>query len=401
MGLRSWLLQGLNVNVERNRNGQYSYWLKEDAFGGESDYMKWSLSNPVLQTVIALRCKLYSQMNITAVNDKGDDIGQIPELALLHKPNYFQSKQDFLFQQMWFLSAAGTDLIYQVRPFLNEAPRALFNLIPGGVDFKKTQKLKKFITTKADYSAFEKQTISYKLDGDTHNLTIGSLIPLYDLANGIEQDSWMQSPSRIKGIDGVLRNIDENVKSKNINLKMSQKYLGMNKTAPEGQPQIQPEDRDDIIAKLGANALSVTNANIEVQHLVKDLKNMSLDPMFEADAIKVMLAFDMNRDTLNYSGTGSKFDNNEAGIVNVIQNSIQGSADNLMNSLTNTWGLSEKGIKLKASFNHLPVMQTLLKSKIETFAAYQDALKIAIEAGTITAEEAKQMSDNLKKDLGL
>lgn len=400
MGFWNFFSRISDIVAGRDKSGNYYYFLNEDSFGNEIKYLEWSLTNPVLQTVIALRCKLYSQMQITAQNSKGENI-DIPELKLLSKPNYFQSQQDFFFQQMWFLSATGNNYMYQIKPFESQAAKSLVNLVPDGIDLKKIQKIKKFISSASDISNFEKQTIKYTLDDASFELPLSSIIPLYDLANGIKCNSIISSPSRIRGIKGVLFNIDENIKSKNINLKMSQKYLGKNNSNPEGQPQIQDKDREDIIRKIGSRNLSVTNANVEIQHLVKDLKNLSLDPMFESDAIKVLLAFDMNRDVLNYSSTGSKFDNNEQGIVNVIQNSIQSSADNTMNSLTNSWGLDLRGIKLVASYDHLPVMQALVKTKIETFDKLQDSLKKAIENGTMSDAEAKEMSNKIKTQLGL
>jgi len=400
MNIGSWLSGFLRV--ERNKLGGFSYWFGDSAFGNEKDFLKWSLSNPVLMTVIALRAKLYSQMEITARDSKGEIVENLPEVKLLYKPNYFQSKQDFFFQQMWYLSAVGDCFTYQKRPFTTEVPTSIFNLIPDKTNFDDIFKLDSFISSNADIKAFEKKTVEYTLHKTRHNLLLRDIIPFYDLANGLVCDAWMRSNSRVESIKGVLQNIEENIKSKSINLKMSQKYLASNKAPTDGQPQIQDADRKDIEDKLRVNSLHITNANVEVSHLVKDLKNLYLDPTYRQDAITVMLAFDMNKEVMNYSESGaSTYDNFSSGLIAVIQNSIQASADNTMNSFTNSWKLDEKGIKLVASFNHLPIMQTLVKSKVDTLSSLTQSLNDAVVGGLITQKEAQDQYSKTKKDLGL
>lgn len=399
MGIFSFLNRF--VKVERDNVGNWSYWLKGDGFGSDSNYLELSMTNPVLMTVIALRCKLYSQMMITAV-DKNEKEVDIPELKLLNNPNYFQSKQDYFFQQMWFISAVGSSYTYQIRPFTSEAPKAIYNLIPNKTDFKDVFKINKFITTQQDIREFERSLIKYELDKTEYKLPLKDIIPFYDLSNGLEHNSLMKSPSRVQGIRKVLYNIEENLKAKKINLEMSQKYIATNKSSPDGNPQLRTEDREDIEKKFGHKSLNITNANVEVSHLVTDLKKLYLDEQFASDALKVLLAFDMNRDVLNYASVGtSSYDNAVTGLVSVIQNSIQGSADNTMNSYTNSWGLAEKGIRLKASFNHLPIMQALVKSKTETLNTLSTSLKTAIESGFISQQEATEQYNKTKKELGL
>lgn len=402
MGLLDLFRKNKQLTVERNKSGQWSYWLGESPYGNDKDYLQWSLENPVLMTVIALRAKLYSQMLITHVNSKGEQIENSPYLKLLKKPNYFQSQQDFLFQQMWFLSATGEDYTYQIRRFNNEAPTKLYNLIPTDTDFNDIEDVDYFFKNKGDETNFGKKKITYNLDGKDWELEIKDIIPFYDLANGLTSDSWLSSPSRVEGVKNVLHNIDENLKAKNINLKMSQKFLASNKSNMDGTPMIQDKDRQDIETKLGAKSILVSNANVEVNHLVSDMKRLYLDEQFSNDALAVLLAFEGNKDILNYSAnSGSTYENQEQGIIRFVQNSIQASADNTLNSFSESWGLFEKDECLKASFNHLPVMQVVMKTKIETFEAYQNTLKVALEIGTITPPEAKKMSDKLRIDIGL
>lgn len=388
--------------VERNRLGEFTYsFLNGNDFNNSTKYLDISLTNPVLMTIIALRAKMYSQMEITHVNSKGDVIENSPYVNLLNNPNVFQSKEDFFFQQMWFLSATGNDYAYQIRAFKNEAPKALYNLIPSDIDFKDVQKVNKFFSTKEDWKSFSKKKIKYTLDNQEYNIEIGDLIPFYDMANGLSTNSFMQSESRVKGISKVLENIEQNIKSKNINLQMSQKYLGKNEnTGHEGQ--IQAGDKQSIERAVVKNSLIVTNANIDVKHLVSDMKRLYLDEQFSQDALKCLLAFDMNKDVLNYFGQGSStFENQEKGELRYLQNSIIPTANSTMNSFSSQWGLLEKGERLVASYNHLNIMQPIMNEKISSFKAMQETLKLAVELGTMDIKEAKQMSDEFKITIGL
>ena len=390
------------IRVERNRAGVFSYSFLDGGndFVNNERYLELSLNNPVLMTIVALRSRLYSQMDIKHVNSKGVVIENSPYVNLLNTPNFFQSKEDFFFQQMWFLSTAGTDFIYQKKAFTNDLPKALYNLVPSEIDFNEAHKLSKFIVTEKDKKAFGERKIKYTLDSTTYELSLAELIPLYDLSNGLTNNAFFQSQSRVKGIAKILNNIDQNIKSKNVNLQFSQKYLSKNENTGN-EAQIQATDRTDIERKLDSKNLIVTNANIDVKHLVSDMKRLYLDEQFADDANKCLLAFEMNKNVLNYFAKDSTFDNQSQGIISYIQNSIQTTAKNTMNSLSQQWGLFERGEKLIASYDHLASMQPVVNDKIKSFGDMQDALKVALENGTLTTAEAKKMSDEFKLKLGL
>lgn len=361
------------VSVERDRNGIFTYsFLDNNGFTNSTKYLELSLSNPVLLSIIALRAKIYSQMKITHLNSAGKPIENSEILKLIKQPNYFQSQEDFFFQQMWFLSAAGTNLTYKVNAL--SQTKSIYNLIPSEINLNDSHKVKSFISTKAEIKAYEDRKIIYTLDGQQMNIAIKDLIPTYDLANGLTTNSLMSSPSRLKGISKTIENIEENLLSKNVNLKMSQKYL-MASQGDGNEAQIQEGDRKDIFSKIARKSLLITNANIKAQHLVSDMKRLYLDEQFSNDALTCLLAFNMSKDILNYFSNGaSTYENKEKAMIDYIQNSIQSDANNTMNSFASSFGLIDKGESLKASYDHLPVMQLVMKTKIETLQLYINTL---------------------------
>ena len=389
------------LRVERNRLGEFSYtYLDGSTFSDNGKYLELYLKNPVLSTIVNLRADIYAQMKIEHLDKNDKVIENSAYTNLLYNPNYFQSKEDFFYQQMVFLSVSGNDYIYHQKAFANELPRAIYNLIPSEIDFCKVNKVNKFIVTEKDKKAFGEQTIRYTLDDMEYKLKLSEIIPLYDLTNGLIKNSFVQSPSRVKAIAPILNNIQQNLASKNMNLQMSQKYIGLNKN--DGNlAQVTEADRKDITSKIADKSLVITNGGIDIKHLVQDMKKLYLDEQFADDANKCLLAFGMNKDVLNYFAKDSTFENQEKGIIKYIQNSIQNTADNTMNSLSSQWGLLEKGEKLKASYNHLPVMQSIMVDKINSFKMLQETIKIGLENQTLTPQEAKKLSDEFKNNLGL
>jgi hypothetical protein len=104
----------------------------------------------------------------------------------------------------------------------------------------------------------------------------------------------------------------------------------------------------------------------------------------------------MNRDILNYFSNGaSTHENQSQGFINWIQNSIQNDADNTLNSFASSFGLIDSGESLKASYDHLPVMQLVMKSKIETLKLYIETL------ADYPAENKVKLIDEFKLTLGL
>jgi ribosomal protein S18 len=394
-----WLDTLRGIFGERDRMGNVWYYGSElDGLKKSTSYLNLSYENFVLMTICALRAKIYSQMKIQHFDRNGKEVVDSPYIKLFKQPNYFQSQEDFLFCQMWFLSATGNDYCYEV--LSGKDPSALYNLIPSEIDFKDTNKLKKFITTKGDIKEYEEQKIVYTLDGQDYKLPLKSIIPFYDLANGMSKNSPMQSRSRVQGIDHVLQNIEENIKSKNINLRFSQKYI-ISSASDGNEVQIQEPDRKDMLRKIGQKSVIITNQKIQATHLVSDFKKLFLDEQLSNDALFCLLAFDMNKDILNYFHDGSTYENQERAMLNYIQNSTQVDANNTMNSFASHWGLIDAGESLTASFMHLPIMQIIINQKIATLKTFQDLITVAITNQTMTAQEGKKQYNDLYKKLGL
>lgn len=380
-----------NIRVERDNRGNYSYWLDNNIDGCSKDYLNWSFEHPILFSILALRAKMVSQVQFKHIDEKGEEVKNSDVLKLLAQPNYFQSQQDFIYQLVYFLGATGNNYTYTPTATKLMLPSQIYNLVPNQIEWDKVNKLSQFIKSEKEFKDFSKRKINYKLDGKDTPIELANLIPMYDVANGLTAESWFKSPSRVKAIEKNLLNIEELLKSKNINAKMSQKYLAVSDDGYNGATApMQEADKRSVKGILSKESLHVTNGKVSVGHLVENLKNLALDPQISQEAQICLLAFGLNNDVLNFfAGGSSTFENQEKGEIRAYQNEIQGIADNIANSFTA--GLNIKG-KLVATFDHLPIMQTILADKVDSFKLQQEAIKIALENGTITDKEAIEMT---------
>lgn len=388
------------INVIRNNDGNWSYWLDNGTSECSKDYLTWSLEHPVLFSILALRAKMVSQARILHLDDNDKEIKNSEVLALLKNPNYFQSQQDFIFQLAFFMGATGNNYTYLPTANKTILPKHIYNLVPNVIDWNKLDEIDSFFKTDKDFNDFNKRKIKYRLNNKDVSIEIGNLIPMYDVANGLSANTFIKSPSRVKAIERPLMNIEELLKSKNINAKMSQKFLASNSDNISGiTTPLDKDDQTNVRNVLSTKSIQVTNGNVKVTHLVEDLKKLSLDPQIGFDAQMCLLAFGLNNDVLNYfAGGSSTFENQEKGEIRAYQNEIQSLGDNIANSFSS--GLNIKG-RLVFSYEHLPIMQKVLVDKIDVFMKQQGAIKIALENGTLTTAEAIEMTKQFRNKMKL
>lgn len=381
-------------HIEHTKQGDWWFYMNEltaDQTMSQS-YLWYALNNPILFTVLSTRARLFSQMQISHYDKNNNLIPSNKSLIIkaLNKPNYFQTLSDLLYSLSWEMYIYGTSYLYYNEDIYSNPDyfKVLNNDKISKSDLKKATKERKFIRTKSDIDKFEGQKIQYNIDQETNlQLKLKDIIPVYDMANGLTHNYIGES--RLKALISTLDNIHENIRSKNINLNMSRKYIGVNKTDMNGQPMVSEQDRRSIKKVLGQNDLQITNGNLEFKHLVSDFKRLFLDDMFKADALTIINAFELNTDVINYINDGNATDR-EIGIISVIQNSIKPQADDFLGSLAHSFNLQDKGERLVASYDHLPVMQNLMKDKVFSLSNGINAYANAVSSGIFTTQEARQ-----------
>jgi hypothetical protein len=108
--------------VEREPRVCLPILLENNGFVNSTKYLDYSLNNPILLAIIALRARFILKWR-SHLNSAGKPIENMYYNCLDNQTTF--NLRGFPFQQMWFLSAVGTNLTYKVNA-LNET-KAIYN----------------------------------------------------------------------------------------------------------------------------------------------------------------------------------------------------------------------------------------------------------------------------------
>lgn len=150
-------------------------------------------------------------------------------------------------------------------------------------------------------------------------------------------------------------------------------------------------DKRDIENNLFKKDIIATNHSIKSYSLSNDFSKLLLDETFAGDAMKVAAAYGVNRDVLNYYVAGaSTYENQIQSVIKWIQGDIQFEADVFSTGLSSYFGYYNAGKEIIMTYDHLPVMQEVEKTRMEKMKLKVEVYKGLIDAG-FTPDEAKQL----------
>lgn len=376
----------------RYANGNHFYFNRSTStsFIGGVDKLKIAKENPVLSTCIEIRAKVLSLADFYIENDNGERVDH-EIIDLINNPNAHQSKQDFLKQYEWFKCAYGW--VYQ-RPFgaIGFTPEAIFNLKPSNVKFNGAL-LNPIVYSKKDVDQFYEQKFTYVTQAKTANYELGSIIPFYDITNGLsdENESAVKGESRIDSIIKQISNIAISADAENIMLQTNGREIfsgGASKGSELGSSMpLGQDDKKNIEEKfinsyglgLGKKRSIATQKDVLWKSLHIPLKELGLHESIENNAGLVRSVYEIPNELYAAHVKGATYENQKEALIGFIQNSIQTEADDLANSWTTYFGLQDTPIK--ASFKHLPVMQHTENKKADKILKIAMAYEKLTKAG--------------------
>ncbi len=383
---------------ERLRDGTHSYThtLNEKLLDIDIKHgLKVGLTNPVLQPSLNLIARLFASAKFSEVNEDGKEVENSEIVNLLKNPNLYQSQQDFLEQFIWFKYCFGFMYMYPVHPVgMRTAEKTTLNnlntsYITYGNNFKTP-----IVFKKSDAKNIMDQRFEYddQKNEQTLNLPVKSIIPFYDLANGIESSNLLTAPSRLRSIRTELSNVQQAGTAKNKAIQTNGRELFSNKNSGKGTTMpLAKGEKDEIENRfnhgtgLGSHRSRavVTNASMEWQSLHIILKDLGLDESKTADANTILHALGIPIE-LGPDKTGT-FENQNMALLGLMQNNIMPQMNDLTSSLTNYFGLETT--KLIGTYDHLPIMREVSKMQLETTRKKAETLKILLDSG-VDAESA-------------
>lgn len=346
---------------------------------------------PHLNTVISRGAEMFSNMCVQHVDKNGKEIENSDIMKLLNEPNPLQTLEQFLYDFYIYFAIYSSNFGYKnYGSSLSELPSVLWWLPPGWMKINATGKL---------YN-------QYKIEDIIENYTFMFDQTVYEtkdiihITEGISQ-SKLTGASKIETLQLPLSNIVSGLKSKNIiinergmigfissagNKDMSGGVIPMNnneKTKLEKQYQID-RSLDSENSHVG-----IFQSSLTWTPMAFDVKQLMLYEGFEDDFCQICGAYGIDRkifpaSIVSKSTLGSTSDTEQA-IKTTIQNTLLPLANKLLRKMAKEFKITERGEKLTASWDHLPVMKEDEKTANEAFKSKIDGLSILKRDGIIDA----------------
>ena len=377
----------------------------------QNGFLIQSICNPALFTVLDLRSTIFSQGKIIVENisdpNNPEVIPDDPFIKLINDPYVKTSRQDFLYKHLWFKSLGNNytrKILSGTDPNNIDSVNALYNLIPENIDWNEITNLDKFLITEEQKRQYNEQKIKYDFNGNCINIPLNQLVAFYDVTNALLNDGQlMQSPSRLQGLQGVLDNVMENIKTKGINLNFSSKYLATNETVTKGiTTPLDEDDKQEVEETLYNKSIMATNAALNVQSLAADFRKLMLGDLFAEDYFTIARAYNVPREVAEaWLKSGGTFENQEKSFVKWVQSSVQFEGDDFTDTYQADFKYLEQNKRIKMSWDHLPMMASVHKEEEEAFQSFVQSYIDLVNADIYTAQEAREKIELRKEKLRL
>lgn len=352
-------------------------------------------THPAVLKVWALNCDIASLGEIY-VYKENKDVGEDPILDRFESPNPFQTKQQFLWDYM-FWNMIGNAYLYTVDKGIESDYTKQYFLDISKMEWplKLEKEIDKLILSKGAEKDLMNQEITYRYnDGTSIKIKLKDVSCFFDLTNGV--GNWFKSPSRLDALYKVISNSEAALDSANINIRYAGKYMVAGQADPNNVTQLPmgEVEKNDIETKMnGEKSVHAVKSMIDIKRFVEDIASLKLDESYMNAYYIIGSMYGIPRDLLEaYLKDGSKFNNQAVALSRHITYGIQPKMNSLANDRTKKFGLKEQGKKIVISYDHLPVMQANEKDTAETIKIKSETMVILIDCG-VKMDEINAMLD--------
>lgn len=357
--------------------------------------LETTLANYAVFNCLKITADICSQVEFFV--KKGDELTKDdPLIDLLNKPNFFQHKKDFIKEWIWYKLTYGYVVQRPVLPSsFTPTPKntqALFNLNPRNISFKDNFKTP-MLFLDSDFEKFKRENLFFRIDDKKKiPLEIGGLMFTYDVTNGLSDDFFLKSPSRLDAITKAISNVDLTLDAENIMLQTNGREL-FSASSGKGQNSgikmpMAAGDREEIINKLintyglsrGKSRSIVTTSGVDWKSLHIELKELGLNESSVKNGSIIRSIFQIPETVFKfYLEKGDTFENKKEGEISLIQDVAQVNMDDFASTFTNFFNY--KDTPLVADFSHMPAMQHVEDKKADKLLKISAAIKNLQQAG--------------------
>jgi HK97 family phage portal protein len=355
----------------------------------QKDYLELFLQVPELQAIIGYKARVFSGMNIKAVNKAGDE-KDVPLLDLFAKPNPIQGFKEFATQYYLLRSIFGNDFIHPVFGQNKQNVKALWNLPPmdaeviaveGGIPFNMTD-IDEII--KGYEFTYNGQKIQYASD---------EIIHFNDNQVTFDTNKWLLGDSKIRPLTQACENIKSAYEARGMLIQKSPLGILSNRTSDGiGRVDMKPEEKkavqNDFKSAYGMTAqkwhVVLTNQDLNWQSMAADIGRLKLFEEVDHDFRAIANQFNFPPEILQ---TDSTYENKERALVQLYQEAIIPEANEWLQGLAN-W--MEVDYTLEADFSHIAVLQQDLERRSRSLNMAATGLSKAVQGGIVEQAEAAE-----------
>jgi len=386
---------GINVSniidkIRDWRNGHSSTILDTLTYGTNyktTKRLKAVLQNPAALFIFIMlpdlasmgKFKLYKEGEEKA----GDEIEDHPILDLLKNPNPMQTQKQFLWDYMFWRLIGCANLLSDSKILKRDADNILYWLAPDHIHWTKWFKnnAMTLFMSKSSIAELENQKLTYKTENQELPFKYKQMKQFSDLSNGIQ--GWFEPPSRVDALYKVINNSDNLLDSKNVTSHLARKFIVSGKHAAENTatlPMGETEKKDIENKVMSRKVIHGMKSMVDIKRFIEDLGGMEkLDKAFMNDAFIIGKMLGIPKDVIESFEQGATYENQEKARALTISYCIQSGMDDMTVGLLDFYGV--KGYVLKATYDHLPFVQTFEKTRAETADKKASAFKKLVEGG--------------------
>lgn len=371
--------------VERTSNG-WGYFYDPDAadlkkFKSEKDKVNAAIYNPAALKLFTTNADLFSISRLNSYRD-GKVLLENALYGQKSQPNLQQSWTQFFWDYMFWLQT-GTAFLYNPNNSKALANTSLIWLNPGNIQWEADllEKLKDIVLSSLSLKEKKKGYIKYHVSGSkTIKITLDEITPFFDLTNGIDGNPY-NGISRLDALTRIITNVEENLKAKTINLKLSRKFIINGKNAEENITAL-PMDSDEkqsVERAMLSDSRSVHTVKtpIDVNRMVQDISRLQLDQMYNADMHKIAALYGLPKELLDIDPRGTTYENQEKAMARHVDYFHKPKGQQLSDFLETQFGFEE----LRFSWDHCAFNQVFEKERADKVKVQLENIQMAIALG--------------------
>jgi hypothetical protein len=323
--------------------------------------------------------KLYRE----GAEEEGSEIPTHPILDMLKGPNPMQTQEQFIWDYMFWRLLGSANMLSDSRVLKPDGGNVVYWLAPDCIEWSTwfQRNARTLFLSDQSIKDLGNQDLKYVTDSQSLKFKYKQLRIFSDISNGIH--NWFEPPSRVDALHKVIKNSDNVLNSKNITSHLAGKFMVTGKHAAEDTSTLPMGAKEvaDIEQKVMSDrSIHGIKSMVDVKRFLNDLGEIEkLDKAFMNDAFFIGKMLGIPKDVIEGFEVGATYENQEKARALTVSYCIQAAMDDFTRGILSFYGV--KGYVLKATYGHLPFVQTFEKTRAETADKTASAFKKLVEGG--------------------